>query len=58
MKKEVTEFVYACLTCQKSKAEHHKLYGLIQPLSIPEWKWVNIYVDFVTGLSKTPRGTM
>ncbi|MCI30556.1 hypothetical protein A2U01_0051765, partial [Trifolium medium] len=24
MKKEITEFVYACLTCQKSKVEHQK----------------------------------
>ena len=34
MKKEVVKFVYACLTCQKSKMEHQKLLGLMQPLNI------------------------
>lgn len=35
MKKEGFEFVYACLTFQKSKVEHQNLLGLIQPLNIP-----------------------
>jgi hypothetical protein len=33
MKKEVVEFVYACLTCQKTKIEHQTSSGLMQPLS-------------------------
>lgn len=53
MKKEVTEFVYACLTCQKSKIEHQKSSGLMQPLSSPEWKWDIISMDFVTSLPKS-----
>lgn len=40
MKKGVSEFVYACLTCYKLEIEHQKLLGLMQPLSIPEWKYV------------------
>jgi hypothetical protein len=36
MKKEVAEFVYACLTCQKSKVEHQRPSGLLQPMFIPE----------------------
>ena len=56
MKREVAQFVYACLTCQKSKVEHQKLAGLMQPLEIPEWKWDSISMDFVTGLPNTPRG--
>ena len=31
MKKEIAEFVYACLVCQKSKIEHQKQSGLMQP---------------------------
>lgn len=36
MNKEVVVFVYACLTFQKSKIEHQKLLGMMQPLSIHE----------------------
>lgn len=42
MKKDISEFVYACLNCQKSKIAHHKLLALMQPLDIHEWKWDNI----------------
>ena len=47
MKKEVVEFAYTYLTCQKSKIEYQQSLGLIQLLSIPEWKWDNIPLDFV-----------
>ncbi|XP_052488012.1 uncharacterized protein LOC128041743 [Gossypium raimondii] len=30
LKREVTEFVFHCLTCQKVKAEHQLLFGLLQ----------------------------
>lgn len=56
MKREVVEFVYAYLTCQKLKVEHHRLLGMIQPLSILEWKWDNIFMDFMTSLLKTMKG--
>lgn len=56
-KKDVVEFVYTCLTCQKSKIEHQKQSGLMQPLSIPNWKWDNISIDFVTSLPKTYIGS-
>lgn len=35
MKRDVAQFVYACLTCQKSKVEHQKPAGLMQPLKVP-----------------------
>ena len=56
MKKEVAEFVYACLTCQKSKIEHQESLDLVKPLSIPEWKWDNISMDFVTSFPKMAKG--
>ncbi|GAU37339.1 hypothetical protein TSUD_395200 [Trifolium subterraneum] len=56
MHKEIAEYVYACLVCQKSKIEHQKLSGLLQPLFIPEWKWDSIAMDFVGGLPKTAKG--
>ena len=36
MKKEISEFVYACLVCQKAKIEHQKPSGMLQPLDVPE----------------------
>ena len=53
IKKEIAKFFYACLTCQKSKIEHQKPMGLIQPLSIPEWKWNSVSMDFLLGFPVT-----
>ncbi|KAL0546152.1 hypothetical protein IC582_016058 [Cucumis melo] len=56
MKREVAEFVSRCLVCQQVKAPRQKPAGLLQPLSIPEWKWENMSMDFITGLPRTLRG--
>jgi len=56
MKKDVAQFVSACLTCQKAKVEHQRLGGILQPLEIPVWKWDSISMDFVTHLPRTFRG--
>ncbi|XP_058756176.1 uncharacterized protein LOC131629403 [Vicia villosa] len=56
MKKDVVEFVYACLTCHNLKVEHQRPSRLVQPLNIPEWRWDNISMDFVTGLPKIAKG--
>jgi len=56
LKRDVSQFVYACLICQKSKVEHQKPAGLLAPLDIHKWKWDSISMDFVTSLPNTPRG--
>ncbi|KAL0556809.1 hypothetical protein IC582_005326 [Cucumis melo] len=56
MKREVEKFVSRCLVCQQVKAPRQKPAGLLQPLSIPEWKWENVSMDFITGLPRTLRG--
>ncbi|KAL0539556.1 hypothetical protein IC582_023772 [Cucumis melo] len=56
MKREVAEFISRCLVCQQVKAPRQKPAGLLQPLSIPEWKWENVSMDFITGLPRTLRG--
>ena len=53
MKKDVAQFVSACLTCQKAKVEHQRPDGNLQPLEIPVWKCDSISMDFVTHLSQT-----
>ncbi|KAL0434126.1 UNVERIFIED_CONTAM: hypothetical protein Slati_2746900 [Sesamum latifolium] len=55
MKKDVAEFVAKCMTCQQVKAEHQVPAGKLRPLSIPEWKWEKITMDFVVGLPRTLR---
>ena len=56
MKREIAEFISKCLTCQQIKIQHQKPAGLLQPLSIPKWKWERIMMDFMTGHPKTQRG--
>src|SRR5262249_47501986 len=56
MKRDVAEFVAAYLTCQQIKFEHQRPTRLLQELPLLEWKWGHITMDFVVGLSKTPKG--
>ncbi|KAL0537580.1 hypothetical protein IC582_026561 [Cucumis melo] len=56
MKREIAEFVSRCLVCQQVRAPRQKPAGLLQPLSVPEWKWENVSIDFITGLPRTLRG--
>jgi len=54
MKRKVSEFMYACLVCQKAKIKHQRSSSKLQPLEIPQWKWDNISMDFVVGLPTIP----
>jgi hypothetical protein len=56
MKRDIAEYVARCSTCQQVKAEHQRPAGPLQPLSIPEWKWDQIGMDFVVGLPRAPSG--
>ena len=53
MKREVTEYVSKCLMCQQVKDEHQVPTGLLNPFPIPQWKWDNITMDFVSGFPLT-----
>jgi hypothetical protein len=56
MKREIMKYVLECDMCQRVKADHLRSDKNLQPLSIPEWKWENIYMDFILGLPRTSRG--
>ncbi|GJW24370.1 reverse transcriptase domain-containing protein [Tanacetum coccineum] len=56
MKRDIATYVSKCLTCAKVKAEHQRPSGLLQQPEIPEWKWENITMDFITKLPRTRNG--
>ena len=55
MKKDIVEYVSKCLTCQQVKAKHQVPSGLLNPISITQWKWDNITMDFVSGFPLTQK---
>jgi hypothetical protein len=55
MKREAARYVSECDTYWKVKADYMKSRGLLQPLSIPDWKWDDISMDFILGLPMAAR---
>ncbi|GJS47237.1 putative reverse transcriptase domain-containing protein [Tanacetum coccineum] len=56
MKADISTYVSKCLTCARVKAEHQRPSGLLVQPAIPEWKWDNITMDFITKLPKSSQG--
>nr|GEZ41313.1 hypothetical protein [Tanacetum cinerariifolium] len=56
MKADIATYVSKCLACVKVKAEHQRPSGLLVQPAIPEWKWDNITMDFITKLPKSSQG--
>jgi hypothetical protein len=55
MKREIAKYVSEYDTCRRIKTDHLRPARNLQPLSIPEWKWKNICIDFIVGLPRTSR---
>nr|GEV22655.1 putative reverse transcriptase domain-containing protein [Tanacetum cinerariifolium] len=53
MKADIATYVRKCLTCAKVKAEHQRPSGLLVQPDIPQWKWDNITMDFITKLHES-----
>jgi hypothetical protein len=53
MKCEIARYVSECDICRKLKVDYMKPEGLLQPLSISDWKWDNINMIFIVGLPLT-----
>jgi hypothetical protein len=52
MKKEIAEYIAKCMECQKVKDENRHPTRLLQLLTIPEWKWEVVTMDFFMGLPR------
>ncbi|GJX26736.1 putative reverse transcriptase domain-containing protein [Tanacetum coccineum] len=53
MKADIATYVSKCLTYAKVKSEHQRPSGLLVQPDIPQWKWDNITMDFITKLPKS-----
>lgn len=53
LKKNVAEYMAKCMRCQKANVELQKFPNELQPLTILEWKWDCILMNFVFGLPRT-----
>lgn len=53
LKKDVTNFIRSCDTCQRNKADTRSPAGLLAPLPIPKQIWSDISMGFITGLPRS-----
>ena len=49
-RKYVETYVATCDVCARAKAPHHKPFGLLQPLPIPDRAWESVSTDFIVKL--------
>ncbi|GKA43453.1 putative reverse transcriptase domain-containing protein [Tanacetum coccineum] len=56
IKADIATYVNKCLTCAKVKAKHQRPSGLLVQPEIPQWKWENITMNFITKLPKSSQG--
>jgi len=50
LRADVQQFCKSCITCMQSKPQHHKPYGSLKQLPIPERPWNSISIDFIEKL--------
>ena len=53
---DIREFVESCPTCQLEKSDHTQKKGSLQSLVLPEAKWQEVSVDFITDLPVSTNG--
>ena len=44
----VKHYIRGCDSCQRAKAKSHAPYGLLQPLPVPEARWSDTSIDFIS----------
>jgi len=56
MNNDIHQYIKSCDSCQRIKASQQVPGGLLQPLSIPQYPWEQVSMDFITQLPKTKAG--
>ena len=56
MKQDIARYVFECDVCRRVKTKHQRPARTPQPISIPEWKWDKMEMDFVTGFPRSQKG--
>ncbi|MBW0516403.1 hypothetical protein O181_056118 [Austropuccinia psidii MF-1] len=46
----IKDYVSSCQLCSRNKNIHHKRFGLLKPLPIPNGPWICLSMDFITQL--------
>ncbi|MBW0573757.1 hypothetical protein O181_113472 [Austropuccinia psidii MF-1] len=46
----IKDYVSSCQQCSRNKNIHHKMFGLLKPLPIPNGPWICLSMDFITQL--------
>ncbi|MBW0540464.1 hypothetical protein O181_080179 [Austropuccinia psidii MF-1] len=46
----IKDYVSSCQQCSTNKNIHHKKFGLLKPLPIPNGPWICLSMDFITQL--------
>ena len=55
MPQDCKQYATNCATCRRTKAYNTKKQGLLNPLPIPNWKWLDLLLDFVVELPECRR---
>ena len=53
MRTTVGQYVRNCHTCRRSKAPNDRYNGLLIPSAVPEQRWQDMAMDFITGLPES-----
>ncbi|MBW0497694.1 hypothetical protein O181_037409 [Austropuccinia psidii MF-1] len=48
MTKFIKDYVSSCQQCSRNKNIHHKKFGLLKPIQIPNGPWICLSMDFIT----------
>jgi hypothetical protein len=52
VKRKIVEYIAKCMEFQKVKDENRHPTGFLQPLTIPEWRWEVVTMDFIMGFPR------